>query len=136
MTAPADEAMLAGDHDTAIRLYSRACSRTRVLRRRPERASDWVLRANAKDSSRERGSNTRPISREFPDGPDAERVRQRLAGLAADAAPARVPLEQARSAAPLWEIDGGVAQYVRQFELEPLGSRRAQLRALGIFRRT
>jgi hypothetical protein len=43
-------------------------------------------------------------------------VQQRLAGLLSAEAPARVALDDSRSAAPLWEVDGGVAQYVRYAE--------------------
>jgi hypothetical protein len=58
---------------------------------------------------------------EFPDGPDAERVRQRLAGLVTAAERAHVPRgEIAAANESLWSVAGGVSQFYRRDVYEPL----------------
>ena len=57
---------------------------------------------------------------EFPDGPDAERVQQRLAGLAADE-PRRVARDEARSAVAVVGGSRRCGAVRAAYELELLG---------------
>ena len=127
--------------DSAVRPPARGC---RVHGAAAARASAWDLRASARGNRAQRAPNTKPISREFPADADAERVRQRLAGLAA-AAPAPVdPVATAAArdpdrsdaerseAASRWDVSGGMAQYVRYMEVEPARRRRPQPRSTRI----
>lgn len=127
LTAQADEAMLAGDHDTAIRSYTRLLAEPEFTARREARERLGLARERKGQLAQARLEYSAYLL-EFPDGPDSERVQQRLAGLASADVPARVALDEPRVAESNWQIDGGVAQYVRYAEIgyEHPGSKLAE----------
>jgi hypothetical protein len=121
MTTQAGDAMLAGDHDTAIRLYARLLEEPSFAARAEARERLGLARERKGQAARARVEYEAFLA-EFPGGEDAERVRQRLAGLGADAVAARALAGDVRDARSLWEIGGGVAQYVRLYEIEALAA--------------
>jgi hypothetical protein len=129
MTAAADEALLGGDHDTAIRLYSRLLEEPAFAERRLARERLGVARERKGQLAQARAEYEAYLA-ELPAGADAdaERVRQRLAGLVAVAPTATVPAVAAvpstapGSVASRWDVSGGMAQYVRHSELERSGT--------------
>ena len=104
LIAEADEAMLAGDHDTAIRLYARLLEEPGFRARREARERLGLARERKGQVARARVEYAAYLA-EFPDGADAERVRQRLAGVDSEPAPARAPLAETEDARSLWEVE-------------------------------
>jgi len=123
LTAEADDAMLGGDHDTAIRLYSRLLEDPAFAERRLARERLGLARERKGQLAQARAEYQTYLG-EFPPDADAERVRQRLAGLAAVTATSvgAVAPTVPREAASLWDVSGGMAQYVRHSELERPGA--------------
>jgi hypothetical protein len=120
--AIADEALRRGDHDTAVRTYSRLLEEPTYAERRIARERLGVARERKGQLAQARAEYQAYLA-EFPDGPDSVRVRQRLAGLAAGSAPVAVASAEAPSdESSVWDITGGTAQYVRYFELERAGT--------------
>lgn len=126
LTGSADEAMLGGDHDTAIRLYARLLEEPEFTERRMARERLGLARERKGQFAQARAEYQAYLD-EFPAGTDAERVRQRLAGLVAAATPVVVESRELRAEPPLWDIAGGVAQYVRYLELERPGTATASV---------
>jgi hypothetical protein len=120
LAASADDAMLGGDHDTAIRLYSRLLQDPAFAERRMARERVGLARERKGQIAQARAEYQAYLG-EFPEGADAERVRQRLAGLAV-ATPVILEARELREAAPQWDITGGIAQYVRYLELDRPGT--------------
>lgn len=110
-------AMMAGDNDRAVQIY------TRMLR---EPENDYSRQAQEfLGLSRERNGQLAHAIAEYrrylmlyPDGADAARVRQRLAGLVVvnelRAEPARIARQ--RDEPGRWDVYGGIAQYYRRDE--------------------
>jgi hypothetical protein len=123
LTAQANDAMLGGDHDTAIRLYSRLLQDHKFAERRLARERIGIARERKGQLAQARAEYQAYLG-EFPLGADAdaERVQQRLAGLAAGAAPVVAAPVAMRSEAPRWDLSGGMAHYVRYGELERPGT--------------
>ena len=125
MTAQAEDAMLSGDHDAAIRLYSRLLEDPGFTARRDARERLGLARERKGQLAQARLEYATYLA-EFPDGADAERVQQRLAGLAAGEPGHASSRDETLGSQPLWEVRGGVAQYVRHTELELPGTRTAR----------
>jgi hypothetical protein len=121
LTTSADDAMLGGDHDTAIRLYSRLLADPAFAERRTARERLGLARERKGQLAQARAEYQAYLA-EFPAGADTERVRQRLAGLAAAPTPVVVEPRELRDAEPQWDITGGMAQYVRYLELDRPGT--------------
>ena len=77
---------------------TRACSRIPTSRRGATRASAWVLARERKGQLAQARLEYTTYLAEFPDGPDAERVQQRLAGTALTASPVGVARDRERAA--------------------------------------
>jgi hypothetical protein len=114
-----NEAMLSEDYDRGIQIYSRLLEETGLAERRDVRERLGIARERNGQLAQARREYDAYLL-EFPTGPDAQRVRQRLAGLIAAANPAREPLASPRGTASAWDFWGGVSQYVRRDVLRPL----------------
>ncbi len=111
--------MLAGNHDRSIQIYSRLLEEPALAERRQVRERLGIARERNGQLAQAKLEYEAYLA-EFPADADAQRVRQRLAGLAGADTPRQ---EIAASAAPepsLWEFSGGLAQYVRRDVREPL----------------
>lgn len=117
LVAEAGEAMSSQSYDRAVQIYSRLLEEPGVADRRLVRERLGIARER-------KGQRAQAIHEyeaylaEFSDGPDADRVRQRLAGLTAAARSGEVAVSAA--APPRYELFGGVAQYVRHDVYTPL----------------
>jgi len=120
LEAEANDALLAQRYDRAIQIYSRLLEEPGYDGRREARERLGVARERNGQVAQARLEYDTYLA-EFPDGPDAERVRQRLAGLVAAAEPAHVPRREtiAANESP-WSVVGGVAQFYRRDVYEPL----------------
>jgi hypothetical protein len=119
MRAEADDALRAGDHDTAIRLYARLLEDSEFAARAEARERLGLARERKGQLAQARLEYGTYLA-EFPDGSDADRVRQRLAGLNVGAEPARAGSSDGGSVAR-WDVRGGVAQYLRHLDIERRG---------------
>lgn len=115
MMADAKDALLRRELATSIELYARVADTPGNARRRDAREFLGVALEKSGEADRARGEYQRYL-REFPDGDDSDRVRQRLAGLAA-AGPGTGPVPAAKknglaskTAAP-WQAYGSASQY-------------------------
>ena len=119
LVAEANDAMLAENYDRSIQIYTRLLEEPGFGGRREARERLGIARERKGQVAQARHEYGEYLA-EFPDGADAERVRQRLAGLVAAAAPARERVETVTAAESTWEYDGGVAQYYRRDVYRPL----------------
>jgi hypothetical protein len=119
MQAAAEDALKVGDHDTAIRLYGRLLQDPEFAARREARERLGVARERKGQLAQAKLEYNAYLA-EFPEGSDADRVRQRLAALApaSPSAPA-VPVDG--EAAALWDMQGGMSQQVLHTEVERRG---------------
>ena len=120
LIAEAGEALSSQSYDRAVQIYSRLLDEPGLADRRLARERLGIARER-------KGQRAQAIHEyeaylaEFNEGPDADRVRQRLAGLTADALPGEVT---ASGATPQrYELSGGVAQYLRHDVYTPLDDR-------------
>ena len=92
LVAEANDAMLAENYDRSIQIYTRLLEEPGFGGRREARERLGIARERKGQLAQARHEYDAYLA-EFPDGADAERVRQRLAGLVAAAAPARERVE-------------------------------------------
>ena len=120
LLAEANDAMLAANYARSIQIYSRLLEEPALAERRQVRERLGVARERNGQLAQARLEYEAYLA-EFPADADAQRVRQRLAGLAAADAPREEITASAAAPPPsLWEFSGGVAQYVRHDVREPL----------------
>jgi hypothetical protein len=115
----ANEAMLGANYDRSIQIYTRLLEEPGFAERREARERLGIARERKGQAAQAKLEYEAYLA-EFPSGPDAQRVQQRLAGLSSTAAPEQVALAADLSADSLWEFSGGVAQYFRHDVLTPL----------------
>jgi hypothetical protein len=121
LVVEASDALLAQRYDRAIQIYSRLLEEPDYDGRREARERLGLARVRNGQVALARLEYDTYLA-EFPDGPDAERVRQRLAGLVVAASPARARGEPIAANESLWNVVGGVAQYYRRDVYEPLAT--------------
>jgi len=121
LAAEANDALLAQSYDRAIQIYLRLLEDPGYEDRRGARERLGVARERNGQIAQARLEYQTYLD-EFPDGPDSERVRQRLAGLLASTSPARPRAEVIDARASAWSYAGGVAQYYRRDLYEPLAT--------------
>jgi hypothetical protein len=120
LIAEAGEAMSSQSYDRAVQIYSRLLEEPGLADRRLARERLGIARER-------KGQRAQAIHEyeaylaEFSDGPDADRVRQRLASLAAAASPGDATVSA--TAPQRYEVSGGVAQYLRHDVYTPLDDR-------------
>jgi hypothetical protein len=120
LVAEGNDAMLAQNYDRGIQIYTRLLEEADYAGRREARERLGIARERNGQLAQARREYEAYLA-EFPDDADAGRVRQRLAGLVTQAAPAAVDrVERVAAAEPVWEYDGGVAQYYRRDVYRPL----------------
>ncbi len=119
LVAEANDAMLAQNYDRSIQIYTRLLEEQGFSGRRDARERLGIARERKGQLAQARHEYDQYLA-EFPDGADAERVRQRLAGLVAATAPARERVEQVAAVESTWDYSGGVAQYYRRDVYRPL----------------
>jgi len=113
----ARSALLAGDNDRSIQIY------TKVLRE-PEHAASRTAQEFLGLARERNGQNAHAVTEYrrylmlYPDGEDAARVGQRLAGLTAvrSAHEVAVTPSQRSSRNSRWDVYGGLSQYYRRDE--------------------
>jgi hypothetical protein len=121
LAAEANDALLAQNYDRAIQIYSRLIEDPGYEDRRYARERLGVARERNGQVAQARLEYETYLD-EFPDGPDAERVRQRLAGLLAATSTARPRAEAIAASESAWSYTGGVAEYYRRDLYEPLAT--------------
>jgi hypothetical protein len=121
LLAQANDALLAADYGRGIRIYARLLEE-RELGERGEVRERLAIAHERNGQQALAKLEYEAYLAEFPTGAGAERVRQRLAGLAATAAAPRTPL-RAPAAARVWDFAGGIAQYYRHDVVQPLDDR-------------
>jgi len=110
----ARNALLAQDYDRGIQIYTRLLEDPAYGGRREARELLGVARQRNGQLAHAKAEYQAYLA-EFPDGPEAQRVRQRLAGLATAADPPTQTLRADRMEEPRgWDFSGGVSQYYRQ----------------------
>jgi len=119
LVAEADEALKAGDYDRSVQIYTRLLDEPGFSGRREARERLGVARERKGQVAQAKLEYDAYLA-EFPEGPDAQRVRQRLAGLVAGANALRETLAAAPAPESRWDFDGGVAQYYRRDVYRPL----------------
>jgi hypothetical protein len=122
LVAEGNDALLAENYDRGIQIYTRLLEEPAYAGRREARERLGIARERKGQLAQARHEYEAYLA-EFADGPDAERVRQRLAGLVATAAPARERVERVErvaAAESTWSYDGGIAQYYRRDVYRPL----------------
>ncbi len=119
LAVEANDALLAQSYDRAIQIYSRLLEDPGYEDRRAARERLGVARERNGQVAQARLEYETYLD-EFPGGPDAERVRQRLAGLAAATSPARPRAQAIDASVSAWDYRGGIAQYYRRDVYEPL----------------
>jgi len=119
LVAEGNDALLAENYDRAIQIYTRLLEEPGYGGRREARERLGIARERKGQLAQARREYDVYLA-EFPEGPDAQRVRQRAAGLAATAAPARERVATVAAAQSIWDYDGGVAQYYRRDVYQPL----------------
>ncbi len=128
LMSEAKDALRGGDLDRSIALYTRALQLPGAGHRREAREYLGLARERNDQMAHARAEYEAFLA-EFPQGPDAERVRQRLAGMLSSAQ--RVALNSASGRRPAtaqaadaveqsrWDFHGGVSQYYRHDGVEP-----------------
>ena len=119
LAAEANDALLAQSYERAIQIYARLADDPGYENRRGARERLGVARERNGQIAQARLEYQTYLD-EFPDGPDAERVRQRLAGLVAATSPSRPRTEEIAASQSAWDYQGGIAQYYRRDVYEPL----------------
>jgi hypothetical protein len=119
LVAEGNDALLAQNYDRGIQIYTRLLEEPGYAGRREARERLGIARERNGQLAQARHEYEAYLA-EFPDDADAGRVRQRLAGLVATAAPTRERVEQVAAAQPAWSYDGGIAQYYRRDVYRPL----------------
>jgi hypothetical protein len=119
LLAEANDAMLGANYDRSIQIYTRLLEDPSFAERREARERLGVARERKGQTAQAKIEYEAYLA-EFPSGPDAQRVQQRLAGLTNATAPEQVALEASPSSDSLWKFSGGVAQYFRHDVLTPL----------------
>ena len=114
----ANEAMLNENYDRSIQIYSRLLEDQGFAERAMARERLGILRQRKGQTAQAKLEYESYLS-EFPTGPDANRVRQRLAGLVATANPPRERLVVSADPESSWKFWGGVSQYVRRDVIKP-----------------
>ncbi len=114
LMAEARTALLAGDNDRSIQIYMRLLDSPSFGERAQAREFLGLARERNDQLAHARAEYEAYLA-EFPAGPGASRVRQRLAGLASTTSEA--PTQALRASAEVdqgWEFSGGVSQYYRR----------------------
>ena len=110
-------ALFAQNYDRSIQIYTRLLE-DRFYRDRGEARELLGVARERNGQLAEAKTEFEAYLTEFPDGPDAQRVRQRLAGLLsasdAAAAPTQVLRASRQTQAGGWDFSGGVSQYLRR----------------------
>ncbi len=119
LVAEGNDALLAENYDRGVQIYTRLLEEPAYAGRREARERLGIARERKGQLAQARREYEAYLA-EFADGADAERVRQRLAGLVAAAAPARERVERIAAVESTWSYDGGVAQYYRRDVYRPL----------------
>jgi hypothetical protein len=119
LAAEANDAMLAQDYDRAIQIYTRLLEEPSYGGRQEARERLGLARERKGQLAQARREYEAYLT-EFGDGADADRVRQRLAGLAAAPPGVARDIESVAAAPSRWDYAGGVAQYYRRDVYEPL----------------
>ena len=119
LAAEANDALLAQSYERAIQIYARLADDPGYEDRRGAQERLGVARERNGQVAQAR-LEYETYLREFPDGPDAERVRQRLAGLLAATSASRPRAEEIAASEPAWDYQGGIAQYYRRDVYQPL----------------
>jgi hypothetical protein len=121
LVAEGNEAMLAQNYDRGVQIYTRLLEEPGYAGQREARERLGIARERNGQLAQARREYEAYLA-EFPDGADAGRVRQRLAGLVTAAAPSAAARERVEQVAAdaLWDYDGGVAQYYRRDVYRPL----------------
>jgi hypothetical protein len=124
LVAEANDAMLAANYDRGVQIYTRLLEEPGYAGRPEARERLGIARERKGQVAQARHEYDAYLA-EFPDGADAQRVRQRLAGLVATAGPAPAPaaaerVERVAAAESPWDYAGGVAQYYRRDVYRPL----------------
>jgi hypothetical protein len=119
LAAEANDALLAQSYERAIQIYARLAGDPGYEDRRGAQERLGVARERNGQVAQAR-LEYETYLREFPDGPDAERVRQRLAGLLAATSPSQPRAEVIATSESPWDYQGGIAQYYRRDIYEPL----------------
>lgn len=103
-------AMLRAEYDRAVKIYSRLLEGPVGLHRPEAREFLGVARQKNRQLAHARAEFEVYLS-EFPDGPDANRVRQRLAALADSAGRAVISVERPVETTAGWDHQGSVSQF-------------------------
>jgi hypothetical protein len=119
LAAEANDALLAGNYDRGIQIYTRLAEEPGYAGRQEARERLGVARERKGQVAQAKREYEAYLV-EFPTGADAQRVRQRLAGLVATVNVPREPLAAAAEPESLWEFAGGIAQYYRRDDFQPL----------------
>ncbi|MEO8465211.1 MAG: tetratricopeptide repeat protein [Gammaproteobacteria bacterium] len=117
LIAEASDAMASQSYDRAIQIYSRLLDEPDFADRRLARERLGVARER-KGQRAQAIHEYQAYVAEFSDGPDSDRVRQRLAALTATSLPGEATVSAATP--PRYELSGGVAQYLRHDVYTPL----------------
>ena len=120
LIAEAGEAMSSQSYDRAVQIYARLLEEPGLPDRRLARERLGIARER-KGQRAQATHEYEAYLAEFGDGPDADRVRQRLAGLSAAALPGEVTA--ATTVPQRYELSGGFAQYLRHDVYAPLDDR-------------
>ncbi len=121
LAAEANDALVSQSYERAIQIYSRLLEDPGYEDAQGARERLGVARERNGQVAQARLEYETYLD-EFPDGPDAERVRQRLAGLLAARDPERPRAEAIVASASAWDYSGGIAQYYRRDLYEPLAT--------------
>jgi hypothetical protein len=121
LAAEANDALLAQNYDRAIQIYSRLLEDPGYEDAQGARERLGVARERNGQVAQARLEYETYLDR-FPDGPESERVRQRLAGLLAATSPSRPRAEAIVASVSAWDYAGGIAQYYRRDVYEPLAT--------------
>jgi len=121
----AKDALREGELERSVSLYTRALELPGTEHRREAREYLGLARERNGQLAHARAEYEAFLA-EFPEGPDAERVRQRLAGmlsaaqnLALNNAARRRPVVADSAQESRWDFHGGVSQYYRHDAVEP-----------------
>ena len=112
LLADAKSAIVRGDFEQSIRIYTRLVQQTEGSQR--ARAREFLGVAHQKNGQPALARTEFELYlSEFPDGPDARRVQQRLAALVATPTPppAQVAVQQAPRESNGWNFNGALSQF-------------------------
>lgn len=113
MMSEARAALLEGDNETAIRLYSTLVQT--AGEHRPEAMEFLGLAYERSEQPGRARAQYQQYLREFPDNPARTRVEQRLNSIVASAESPREALRDTSAASgPAWDFSAGVSQYYRR----------------------